>query len=141
MFSSKEALEVWGTRSPIKIENSEKLLGIHVNNNLNFDYHVNQLCKKGSTRIHALTEITKGMVVNKKLLYPQFSFCPPIWICHNGNIHDHSHDFVGNKAKGRISKRVFQENKARQIFLKTNIFYPLTRTRTCAYQGVKNVRF
>ena len=24
--------------------------------------------------------------------------------------------FVGNKAKERISKRVFQENKARQIF-------------------------
>ena len=40
--------------------------------------------------------------------------------------------FVGNKAKGRISKRVFQENKARQIFRKTNIFYPLIRTRTCA---------
>ena len=29
---------------------------------------------------------------------------------------------VGNKAKGRISKRVFQENKERQIFLKTIIF-------------------
>ena len=28
-----------------------------------------------------------------------------------------SHDgLVGNKALGRISKRVFQENKARQIF-------------------------
>ena len=40
-------------------------------------------------------------------------------------------NFVGNKAKGRISKRVFQENEARQIFRKTNIFYPLTRTRTC----------
>ena len=37
---------------------------------------------------------------------------------------------VGNKAKGRISKRVFQENKARQIFRKTNIFYPLILTRT-----------
>ena len=24
--------------------------------------------------------------------------------------------FLGNKAKGRISKRVFQKNKARQIF-------------------------
>ena len=47
--------------------------------------------------------------------------------------------FVGNKAKGRISKRVFQENKARQIFRKTNISYPLIRT--CAYQGVRNVRF
>ena len=32
---------------------------------------------------------------------------------------------VGSKAKGRISKRVFQENKARQIFSKPNICYPL----------------
>ena len=38
--------------------------------------------------------------------------------------------YVGNKAKGRISKRAFQESKARQIFWKTNIFYPLLRTRT-----------
>ena len=37
--------------------------------------------------------------------------------------------FVGNKAKGRISKRVFQENKALQIFRKTKISYPLIRTR------------
>ena len=35
--------------------------------------------------------------------------------------------YLGNKAKERISKRVFQENKARQ--------------RTCAYLGVRNVRF
>ena len=33
-----------------------------------------------------------------------------------------------DKAKGRISKRVFQENKARQIFRKTNISYPLICT-------------
>ena len=32
-------------------------------------------------------------------------------------------NIVGNKAKGRISKRVFQENKAHQIFRKTNISY------------------
>ena len=38
----------------------------------------------------------------------------------------------GNKAKGRISKRVFQENKARQFFRKAKNFYPLTRTRTYA---------
>ena len=29
--------------------------------------------------------------------------------------------FVGNKAKRQISKRVFQENKARQILPKTNV--------------------
>ena len=42
------------------------------------------------------------------------------------------------KAKGRILKRVFQENKARQVFRKTNI-YPQIRTRTgvekCLFLG------
>ena len=49
--------------------------------------------------------------------------------------------FVGNKAKGWISKRVFQESKARQNARKTNISYPLIRTRTSAYQEVRNVCF
>ena len=48
---------------------------------------------------------------------------------------------IAGKAKGRISKRVFQENKARQIFRKTDISYPLIRTRTYAYQGVRNIPF
>ena len=46
--------------------------------------------------------------------------------------------FVGNKAKGRISKQVFQGNKTRQIFRKTNISYPHVRVRI---RGVRNVRF
>ena len=37
---------------------------------------------------------------------------------------------VGNKAKGRISKLVFQENKARQIFRKTEHF-SAPNTHTC----------
>ena len=36
----------------------------------------------------------------------------------------HNSHFVGNKAKGRISKRMLQENKARQIFRKRSISYP-----------------
>ena len=51
---------------------------------------------------------------------------------------------VCNKAKGQISKRVFQENKAGHIFWKTNISYPLIRTRRCAYQcayhGIRKIR-
>ena len=39
------------------------------------------------------------------------------------------------------SQNESQENKARQIFRKTNIFYSLIGTRTCAYQAVRNVRF
>ena len=51
------------------------------------------------------------------------------------------HNIVGIKAKGQVSKRLLQENKARQIFRKTNISCPLISTRTCAYQGVRKVRF
>ena len=39
-------------------------------------------------------------------------------------------EIVGNKTKGRILKRLFQENKARQIFRKINISYPMIRTKT-----------
>ena len=37
---------------------------------------------------------------------------------------------VRDKGKGRILKRREQENKTLKIFRKTNISYPLTRTRT-----------
>ena len=45
------------------------------------------------------------------------------------------HLVVGNKANREISKRVIQENKARQIFRKTNISYPVIR------MGVEDVCF
>ena len=50
-------------------------------------------------------------------------------------------ELVRTKAKERISKQVFQESKARQIFRKTNISYLLIRTRTCAYQEIRNFHF
>ena len=48
------------------------------------------------------------------------------------NYSKHNLHFVSNKAKGLIPKRVFQENKARQIFRKINI---LTPWYARAYQG------
>ena len=47
--------------------------------------------------------------------------------------------FVGDKAKGGISKQELQENKAGQIFQKTNSSYPEICARV--YQGVRDVRF
>ena len=41
--------------------------------------------------------------------------------------------FVVSKAKGRISKRVFQENKARKVFRKRKISYPLIRARAYVF--------
>ena len=49
--------------------------------------------------------------------------------------------FVDNNLKEQISKRMLQENKARQISRKMIISYPLICTRLCAYQGVRYVCF
>ena len=31
--------------------------GIHINNNLNYEFHVNQLCKKASKKLNELLEL------------------------------------------------------------------------------------
>ena len=54
---------------------------------------------------------------------------------------EHISEIVGNHAKGRISRRVLQENQVRQIFRKTIISYPLVRTLTCTYSGGKKCSF
>ena len=51
-----------------------------------------------------------------------------------------SSEIVVNKAKGRISKRVFEESKACQIFQKMNIFYP-PDTYVCVSGGKKCLFF
>ena len=42
---------------------------------------------------------------------------------------------VSNKAKGRISKWMFLENKACQIFRNANISYPLIGTQCVCIRG------
>ena len=65
IVSSKENLEIQVSNCYIRNEDSVKLLGIPVNNNLNFDYHANQLCKKASKKLHALARVAKYVDINK----------------------------------------------------------------------------
>ena len=71
------------------IRNKGSVLGIHINNNLNFDDHVNQLCKKASKNLHALARVSKYMDINKQRMLMKefvsshFSYCPLIWIFHS----------------------------------------------------------
>ena len=44
----------------------------------------------------------------------------PFGLVENYDVKFHLTEIVGNKVKGQILKRVFQENKACQIFWKTN---------------------
>ena len=78
-MSSKEKLELQVPSCSIRNEDSVKLLEIHINNNLTFDHHVRQICKKASKKLHALARIVKYMEINKRrmlkkaFVYSQFS--------------------------------------------------------------------
>ena len=89
IVATKENLELEVSCCSIRIEDSVKLLGIHINNKLNFDYHVNQLCKKASKKLHALARIAKYMDINKQrmlmkvFISSEFSYCPLTWMFHS----------------------------------------------------------
>ena len=54
ILSSKENLGIQVSSCSKRNRDSVKRLGIYINNNLNFDYHVNQVCKKASEKLDAL---------------------------------------------------------------------------------------
>ena len=59
---------------------------VYLNNDLNFDYQVNQLCQKVSKKLHALARIANYMDINKQTMLmkafvsSKFSYCPLMWM-------------------------------------------------------------
>ena len=72
----------------ILMENSkeQKILGVIINNKLNFKSHISELCKKASQKIAALSRLSSYLHnSDKKLIFNsiiklQFSYCPLVWI-------------------------------------------------------------
>ena len=68
----------------IKNASEEKILGITINNKLNFKSHLKNICKKANQKLNALARITKltSSLQRKTLLNSfiksQFSYCPLI---------------------------------------------------------------
>ena len=62
------------------------MLGVSINNNLKFDNHVSNLCKKVGRKLSALTRLAKILLFHKMRILiksffdSQFSYCPLIWM-------------------------------------------------------------
>ena len=73
----------------IVAEKSVKLLGIIIDNKLNFNEHVTRLCKKANQKLHALARISKYLSTEKlrilmeAFIDSQFNYCPFIWMFHS----------------------------------------------------------
>ena len=75
-------------------ENNVNLLGITIDNELNFDKHVSNLCKQASKKLHALSRIARYIDLDKRkvlmnsFFLSQFNYCPLIWMCHSRRLNN-----------------------------------------------------
>ena len=94
-------------------ETSVKLLGVTIDQNLNFNEHVTNLCKKASKKLHALARVSKYMSMNKlrtimkAFIESQFGYCPLIWMFHNRTLNNRI-----NKIHERALRLVYKDNSS-----------------------------
>ena len=73
---------------------SVNLLGVCIDNNLDFSEHVNNICKKVSKKLHALYRVSHYMnknklrLVMKAFIESQFGYCPLVWMFHNRTLNN-----------------------------------------------------
>ena len=69
----------------VSIEKSVKLLGIHLDNRLNFNLHINTICKSASNQLNALVRLKKFLSFEQKkvlvnsFILSNFDYCPLVW--------------------------------------------------------------
>ena len=68
---------------------SVKLLGITIDNKLNFNEHILKLCKWVNQKLHALARISRYLdsrklrIIMKTFIDSQFNYCPLTWMFHS----------------------------------------------------------
>ena len=86
-------------------EQAVKLLGITIDNKLQFNEHVSNICKKANVKLHALSRVSQFMsrdklkVLMTAFIDSQFSYCLLIWMFHSR--------YLNNKINN-IQKRALQ---------------------------------
>ena len=73
----------------ISASNCVKLLGINIDNKLDYKEHISSICKKASLKLHALARIShfvnehKLRILMKAFIESQFGNCSLIWMFHS----------------------------------------------------------
>ena len=77
--SSKTPVGTEVSNITIMTEEKVKLLGIYIDNRLNFRYHISQFCKKTGEKLN----ISQGKLIANAFIMSQFSYYPLIWMFHS----------------------------------------------------------
>ena len=99
--NTNEHLWVHVGNASIWESSKEKLLGVTIDKNLNFNEHVLTLCRKAGRKVTALSRLVKFMpffkrrILLKTFIESQFSYCPLIWMFHSRKLNhkiNHIHE-------------------------------------------------
>ena len=70
----------------VKVKSSVKLLGVHIDAELNFSLHIANICRSDANQLNALIRLRKflGFEEKKVLInsyfYSNFNYCPLVWM-------------------------------------------------------------
>ena len=94
IIPNKKNLSITLGSQIIESEDSITLLGINIDNKLDFTNHVSSLIKKGNQKLHALARISKYLsqeklrILMKTFIESQFNYCSLIWMFHNRTLNN-----------------------------------------------------
>ena len=125
LISSPNEVSIKVGNDEIINDKSVKLLGVIIDQNLNFNEHVTKLCKKASMKFHALARVSKYMsmsklrIIMKAFIESQFGYCPLVWMFHNRTLNNRI-----NKIHERALRLVYKDNKSTfsELLSKDNSF-------------------
>ena len=134
-------------------ESRVKLLGIHMDNRLSFDYHVKQLCKKTSKKLYALHIIFKDVETSKRrvlvnvFITSQFSYCSLIWMFRSrrmvhgiNKIHERALHLIYSSDSKLTFKELLDKNKTVSIHQKKLTSTSRSKIQSKAKYFTKNIK-
>ena len=92
--NKKESFQIKIGNKTVSNSKYEKLLGVKVDNELNFNEHISSLCKKANQKLNVLSRIASCMTFDQRRLIlnsfitSHFSNCPIVWMFHSRKLNE-----------------------------------------------------
>ena len=115
---------------------SEKLLGVIINNSLNFRQHIENICKKANRKLTALIRLSRWQSIDKRrtlmkaFIESQFAYVPLTWMFHDRRENHKMNSLHENKGENAYDNYFFYDEticlrqKKLEHFLRRNkLFY------------------
>ena len=96
LISGHKFEHVWADIGNARLWESQrqKLLGVTIDKNLKFNYHISDICMKAGRKLTALGRLSRLLPFNKRrilmksFIESQFSYCPLVWMFHDRNLNN-----------------------------------------------------